>query len=413
MEDILKLQSLISKLNGLINMNSDDSIWVSESNSVMSFKRSKKYTEQEIESFELKNKIILPKDYKRFLMDVGVGEYYVNEQGEGFTFIALEDMVDVDFEIFKDDSKFPQNLPVVKTPYNIYEGYNFDYGKDASFTYITPTELDQIMTCSFLEWFEKLIDSGGKEDYLYNEEIFTQLGLDAKPTARLSTQNLDTLLDINELKKLCQSIAVAEDIISNKPEFKYYNFNSNWDKDVSVFSMDNGSGDFFFIIFSKDGVLIKGFAHEYFMSPHNDNKDNKYKGKVWPGVLDEIPVELSTLLDDPAFDKENTTFCIWRLKEDEYWKIGDIDFPSRRSYMGQTYDGYDPDGSIFLLELLDGDIEKFVKWIKEYYEKDVSIDVIQKIFNHEEITEDMVNKLNPKKSLKDIKDVFKESGYNS
>ena len=96
-------------------------------------------------------------------------------------------------------------------------------------------------------------------------------------------------------------------------------------------SMRNGSGDGYFILFNQYGAIIKGFAHESLMSPWGSESE-----QVWPGVLDEVPSEFQSFLQEPAFSITEATFCIWRRSDDEAWKIGEIDYPEGEN---------DPDGS--------------------------------------------------------------------
>src|SRR5262249_38357673 len=77
----------------------------------------------------------------------------------------------------------------------------------------------------------------------------------------ISTRNL-ALPGINDLRRLCQSIATLDAILSPEWELRYYSFSSTWTTGTMCASMRNGSGDDFFIHFSPVGALIKGFAHE-------------------------------------------------------------------------------------------------------------------------------------------------------
>jgi hypothetical protein len=71
----------------------------------------------------------------------------------------------------------------------------------------------------------------------------------------------------NPLKKLCQSLATLDAIMSPEWEYRYYSFNSKWAEGEMMASMRNGSGDEYFILFNSEGAIMKGFAHESSMSP--------------------------------------------------------------------------------------------------------------------------------------------------
>jgi hypothetical protein len=94
--------------------------------------------------------------------------------------------------------------------------------------------------------------------------------------------------------------------------------------------MRNGGGDGWYCGFGLPGGFLKGFDHESEMSPWHMEIF-----KVWPGVLDAVPEVFKSFATEPAFSKEDTTFCIWRSIEDPQWNTGKISFPPTD----------DPDGS--------------------------------------------------------------------
>jgi hypothetical protein len=83
----------------------------------------------------------------------------------------------------------------------------------------------------------------------------------------ISTRDLSELPDIPSLTRLSQSIAVLDTILCPDWDGRYYSFNSKWGDGEQTASMRNGSGDEYFIWFSKHGAAIKGFAHESPISP--------------------------------------------------------------------------------------------------------------------------------------------------
>ena len=136
---------------------------------------------------------------------------------------------------------------------------------------------------------------------------------------------LSILSDVESLKKLSQSLAMLDAILSPEWEYRYYSFNSKWGKNEMIASMRNGSGDDYFILFNSEGAVIKGFAHETSMSPFVNEPI-----KVWKGILDNLPSDFKDFLSEPAFSIEATTFCIWRKSADSVWQIGEIEYPARK-----------------------------------------------------------------------------------
>lgn len=161
-------------------------------------------------------------------------------------------------------------------------------------------------------------------------------------------------------------------------------------------SMRDGSGDEYFILFNSAGAILKGFAHESPMSPYAN-----VIGKVWAGVLDEVPVEFQGFLKEPAFSMQDTTFCIWRRYNDALWQSGKISYPKEK----------DPDGSEDLLQILNNNPSDYQSFAEYYYEGEINISSIRHIYLHKPLTDVIVKTLNAKLSLNDLQEEIEEIGY--
>jgi len=212
----------------------------------------------------------------------------------------------------------------------------------------------------------------------------------------ISTRDLSSMPNVDDLRRLLQSLAMLDAILSPDWDARYYSFNSKWARGQQMGSMRNGEGDDFFALFHAKGCFLKGFDHESPMSP--------YRGKtkvVWPGVLDAVPAEFAKCLVEPAFAIEDTTFCIWQLGN-EGWQHGPVEFPTNDS---------DPDGSLDLLALLDGRPETYRDWATDYYEQDVDLDAVKHVYQQKPLTRRIVAGLNDEMTLADFKDDIGEIGY--
>jgi hypothetical protein len=211
----------------------------------------------------------------------------------------------------------------------------------------------------------------------------------------ISTRSLD-LPEIDVLKSRLQSCAVLDSILSQEWELRYYSFDSNWDKDTSLSSIRNGSGDHLFIIFCSYGCFIKGFNHEAPM-----NIINSQNSCLWPGIIDTVPIEFQQYLQEVSFSPEETTFCIWRSYSDNSWKIGEIDFPNMP----------DPDGSEFLLPFANTTPDQYRQWAEGYYEISIKIEPINHVFSHQPLIESIIHEINPQVSIKILNKDLQEIGY--
>src|SRR5437016_1477740 len=138
----------------------------------------------------------------------------------------------------------------------------------------------------------------------------------------ISTKDFSALPGIDQLRRITQSLAMLDAILSPNWQYRYYSFNCKWSRGKMLASMRDGCGDDYHLLFTRHGAILKGFAHESKMSPYG--RPDK---KPWPGIFDQVPKEFKTFLTQPAFNINDTTFCIWRRYKDPSWNIGPVEFP--------------------------------------------------------------------------------------
>ncbi|MFP8886766.1 hypothetical protein [Streptomyces mangrovi] len=206
---------------------------------------------------------------------------------------------------------------------------------------------------------------------------------------------------IADLRNLCRSLAMLDAILSPDWEYRYYSFNTGWADGEEMASMRNGSGDEYSIMFSAAGAYVRGFDHEAPMSPYGND------GEPWPGVLDEVPEDFKSFVDEPAFTDKNdvplVTACLWRKATDDRWRHGVIDFPAGWS---------DPDGATGLFELLiDRSPEAFRRFAEDYYEVPVDLEAVRDVYALQPLSQQLVSSLNAEVTLADLAEDIAEIGY--
>jgi hypothetical protein len=214
--------------------------------------------------------------------------------------------------------------------------------------------------------------------------------------SHISTRNLGGLLTIEKTIRLSQSLAVLDAILSPEWDYRYYSFNSAWGPGEMMASMRDGAGDEYFILFDEHGAAMKGFAHESPMSSWRSSPP-----KPWSGIYDSVPAEFASFLNEPAFSLDSVSFCIWRRRQDDAWHSAARDYPP----------GADPDGSWAMLEILGGDPEVFGEFAQSYYETEIPVEAIKKVYAHLPLTDDLIHALNKNLSLADVRDDLQEIGY--
>lgn len=206
---------------------------------------------------------------------------------------------------------------------------------------------------------------------------------------------LEGLPEPRVLLRKAQSLAALDSILSPDSQYRYYFFNANWAEHEMMASMTDGCGDNLYMLFNSHGAIIKGFDHENLMSPWA-REDHS----LWPGMFEKVPSQFAQFLTEPAFEIPATTFCIWRLFSDSSWQAGVTDFSEGNR-----------GGADELLSIFVGGPESYKEFAGWYYEKEVALELVRHIYDHEPLTEELVRGLNPAISLPDIQSDLGEIGY--
>ena len=201
----------------------------------------------------------------------------------------------------------------------------------------------------------------------------------------LTSKNLSSLPDIQKLKQLCKSISALELIMEQEWEMRYYSYNPSWDIDEEVFEMRSGSEEEMLILFNKHGSVISGINYECFDWKNDSPKiENLAKG---------LPKQFDDFIYNEPIKTRKSTFCIWRTIVDSEWQTGET---------------LEPDGSEDILYLLDGDPKKYVEFCEDYYEKNIPLDIVERIYQAEPISLEMIYKLNDEIEDEDIEIIKNE-----
>lgn len=193
-----------------------------------------------------------------------------------------------------------------------------------------------------------------------------------------------------ELEKYLKAMTMLDMVMISKEDawLRLISFSKN--EKVYSYVLDNGSGDNLIVMFTENGVLLKGFDHE--------NELNQFAADEWDTSFFEhifagLPEEFEELLDED--DRDNTTFCMWCMDDTNIWTQNEI----------ENNDG----GKGFLLRYIRNTPEEWSDWAEDYYEVEIAQEVVQKVYNEENLAEEDVVKLNPKCDAKEVFAEFVES----
>jgi hypothetical protein len=209
----------------------------------------------------------------------------------------------------------------------------------------------------------------------------------------ISTRDLSGLPDLGAFRRLTRALAMLDAIISPEWEYRYHSFTSHWAEGQMMASMRNGTGDHWFALLGSDGVALHGLAHEApIFRP----------GAPWPGIFEKLPAEFNqNFLHEPAFETQNSTFCIWRRSTDDRWSCGPVELPSV----------HDADGSKDLLSILDGQFQHYVEFAREHYEVEITPADVAAVYRHDPLTNSLVRRLNPRVNVDSLAKDMNEIGY--
>lgn len=205
---------------------------------------------------------------------------------------------------------------------------------------------------------------------------------------------LEKLPDPEGLKKIMIVQAVLNTILCETEWLRYHSFIQKWDEGVCMAKIDNGAGDHLIMLFSAEGSIIKGFDHESQLSPYAQDEH-----MVWPGIFENVPNELSSLLEHEGIEKEDVTFCIWRKNSDSSWQKGKVKMPKGAN-----------DGSDFLIGAIHQRAEDFVQWTKDYFDIALPAEVVEKVYEGVPITPEIIQMLNPDCNTEEVYRELKTMG---
>ncbi len=76
-----------------------------------------------------------------------------------------------------------------------------------------------------------------------------------------------------------------------------------------------------------------------------------------------------------------------------------------------TPPGDDPDGSGWMLAILDGNPVSYRHWAEDYYKRPVSLAAVEYIYAHKPLTNEIIRSLNSETNLSDLAEDIAKIGY--
>lgn len=215
---------------------------------------------------------------------------------------------------------------------------------------------------------------------------------------------------VARLERLTKAIALLDAILEPEWDYRTYSFNGQFDEAAGqrLASMRNGQGDEWLLAFAPEGAFLKGFVHDSAMAGLKLGRE---------AFLAGLPSALEAFGSEPAFELDSATFCAWTVDAGTTWSR----VPVERLVAGAgeaaveraqaILQSPDPDGSVGLLAILDGDPESYRRYALEYFEEDLPLDALRAIYDGRPLTRELVHRIDPDRSLDDLESDLDEIGW--
>lgn len=189
-----------------------------------------------------------------------------------------------------------------------------------------------------------------------------------------------------------QSLAFLDALISPEWQYRYYSMNVAWSAGQQMASVRNGEGDYAFFLFSTGMCCFKELNHGQSDHLPEVTEFIRKQQATLPDVVQHV-------LDEPAFYVDECTVLGWCEVPDEVWhELRSVDIAGQEN----------PRLSALLLT---GTPEDYVAWAEEYYEQEISVEGVQRVFDHEPLREALVQSINPALTLLEVLEDAHEIGY--
>ena len=177
-------------------------------------------------------------------------------------------------------------------------------------------------------------------------------------------------MDWNNMKKSLEALYVLDNALTD-PENDYLRLVRKTENGSEIrYVIDNGAGDTLHVIFTPEGILIKGFDHE--------NDLNQFSADEWnQSVIDHMYEVLDPKLVElfPEEERDFSTFVIWYDGT-----------PHQNAANGN-------DGGGWLLDYAYDTYEEFKEFVEGYYERKFDEGLLKKLYEQGMLSQEEQMKL--------------------
>jgi len=197
----------------------------------------------------------------------------------------------------------------------------------------------------------------------------------------------------NTLKLHLKSLAVLDAIIMQRWDLRYYSYSRLWHPPNEMASMRSGSGDHYFILFLPTACIVKAFCR---------GTKNVEAAPPPESLYREIPSTFGTpFLREPAFLLSEVSFVLWKIDGEPEWNVRPFGALENETHFN------------LLFEKLTCGPDAFRNWAQSYYEREIPLEAVQAIYEHHQISDQIISELNQNVDKSQLSADLDEIGYPS
>ncbi len=202
--------------------------------------------------------------------------------------------------------------------------------------------------------------------------------------------NITTLLQqlpsIQQCQQRLRAAAMLDALLMPEWEYRYYSYNANWDTGEEMASMRDGEGVHYFALFTEAGLMIKVFEG----------------GMIHPrlelgmsAATQDVPDSMRPFLSEPAFITDEVTCLLWYEHTGNGW---------------HAFEGSEDAGEHWFKLLIHG-ARYYHEWAEDYYEIELDMALIERVFELEPLTRELVEQLNDELDWAELQEEIDEIKY--
>lgn len=213
----------------------------------------------------------------------------------------------------------------------------------------------------------------------------------------ITPNSLSLLPGIEVIRRSWQAVAMFDAIAERDENWRVCRFKAHWHSGAAFGFIDTRQGDCIRGALLDNRAILRGYNES---SPLANEPLTTIDDAV-ASVHSGVPTELRRYLRHRDFDCGGATFCIWRTPGSRTWR------GVEPMYSSETVKSH----PLEFLDLLTGDPDPFMAWVRAYYERDDLDEVIRTLYQHSPLCEAAVQAISKSARRTSVLEAANAIGY--